>query len=412
MSNAVLDDNLRRIFHRCAPPRLTEADLDRALARFEGRKSRAPALAAAAAAILLIGVMSWFAVTPPTPAQEKAADIERLIAELASPETREKARSQLIAIGVPALGPLERALYHENPDVRVESQAITKTLRRAAEIQPSLAFVRAAIKIARARWVARDFTDFVHAIHQAFDPNVPSNFRYVPRKTIAENYDTREGKEKLTPDMVAELERNDGVLFLDDKNRLTDFGETVIFTLPDKVGWTAYVVVGLQYFNLDGRMNRGVNVAEGEVEAYFQASTLAPQPGGGLKIVDADLKSNIGQMLKKGDILRAVNDAPLTTLEDLRPHAGPGKAFPLTIDRDGKVFSIRINVLENLKPLRELDARTQFNRAEAALAKDPAKALQLYKELLSRYGSTSLVKEEKAVIEKRIAELEAKPKQK
>ena len=37
MSNDVLDENLRRLFARCAP-RLTADDLDRALTRFEGRR--------------------------------------------------------------------------------------------------------------------------------------------------------------------------------------------------------------------------------------------------------------------------------------------------------------------------------------------------------------------------------------
>jgi hypothetical protein len=356
-------------------------------------------------------VMSWLALSPPTtPAQEKPQDIDRLIAELGSPETRENAKTKLIAIGTPALAPLDRALYHENPDVRVESQTITRILRRAAEIQPALAFVRAAIKIARARWAARDFTDFERAVRDAFDPNAPTTFSYVPRKTVGDVFD---GRDVLTRDMIAALDRNDGILFLHPGGVPTDFGPNCLFTLPDKVGWTAYVIVGLQGLNLDGRANRNVNVAEGEADAYFRACTLAPQPGGGLKVVDADLKTNIGQMLKKGDLLRAVNGAPVATLEDLRPlsEVGPD-SVGLTIDRDGKVFDLRIRVLRTAifkKPTSETEARALFDAAERALAAEPDKALKLYKELLARYGATELVSKAKRIyLEERIADLEAK----
>src|SRR6185436_4285499 len=122
----MLDDNCRRLLKACTPPRLTEADLDRALARFEGRRRPAPPHArvvAAAAAVLLIAVLLvWPSTpTPATPAQTSPDDIAQLIKDLGSPEKREKATARLIAIGPPALPPLERALYHEDPEIRVQS---------------------------------------------------------------------------------------------------------------------------------------------------------------------------------------------------------------------------------------------------------------------------------------------------
>jgi len=402
MSHLVLDENLRRLF-KCCAPRLTADDLDRAFARFEGRRRPAPtharAVAVAAAVLLLAGVLSWVALSPPpkaagAPAQESPEEIARLIADLgaASPEVREKAKNRLVAIGSDALGPLQRAIYHEDPEVRVQAQAVAKVIRRAEEIRPALAYIGAAVKIARARWTARNFADLESAVVEAFDPEEVGNVHYVARKTVGTTFYQgrgQGGRDSLTPEIAAALDRGNGILCLDPKGNILDLGPICIFTLPDRAGWSAYVTVELPKPDPDDQgLTFRIMVENGAAEPLFKAATLTPQPGGGLKIVDMDLKNDFGKALKNGDILRTLNGKPVTAIEDLRPLFEPSSQMAvLSIDRDGKVFSAGILAVTRIviKPsAAELDANKTFVQAQKAFDSDPEKALQLYRELLTK----------------------------
>jgi hypothetical protein len=410
MSNSSLDENLRRLFDRCTP-RLTADDLDRALARFEGRRRpaapHARVLAAAAAAVLVGCLLGWLALSPsrkPTagPAQQTSPEeIARLIADLgaAAPEVREKAQKQLVAIGPAALGPLERAIYHENPEVRVASQNVVTIVRRAEEIRPTLEFNRAAIKIARARWTARSFTDLEVAVTEAFDPDEPPTVHYVPRKSVGTSFEMgRDGgdKDRLTPEIVAALDRGDGIVYLDGKGKPVDLGPLCLFTLPDKVGWSAYVIADLMKRDPEDVFFISVVVAEGEGDLAFQAEGLAPRPEGGLKILDVSPNGTFARVFKKGDVLLSVNGKAPAGLRDLEPLcvAAP-KPVVLMIERDGKVFPAGVRVLARIviKPsaTMEQEAQAAFEQAEKAYDQDPKLALRLYGELLTKYSGTEFL---------------------
>lgn len=426
MSTDVLDENVRRIFRRCTP-RLTGDDLDRAFARFEGRRRAAPGharvVAAAAAAFLLAGVLGWLALSPPrpattTPAQAQPQDVDRLIADLGSvtPEVREKAKNRLVALGAAALAPLERAIYHEDPEVRINSQIVAKTIRRAEEIRPTLAFIRTAVKIARARWAKRDFTNLEAVVTDAFDPEGFGSYRYIPRKTVGAAFDNN----TLTPEIVAALDRNDGIVYLDPKGDVLDLGPLCLFTLPDKVGWSAYVMVGLLKHDAEENGLLCIfAVPDGEGDVIFQPEGVAFQPGGGLKIVgDLDPKSNFSKVFHKGDILRTINGKAPAGFRDLDPLcvASPLRTI-VSVDRDGKLYSVGVSVIMKVaikpSPKGELEAKDFFEHAEQALAGDPAVALRLYTEFLTKYAAADfLTKERKATVRERIATLKENLKEK
>jgi len=419
----ILDDNCRRLLRTCTPPRLTEADLDRALARFEGRRRPAPAhgrVVAAAAAVLLIAVLLVWP-SPPTPTipatQATPDDIAQLIKDLGAPETREKAAARLIAIGPPALAPLERALYHEDPEIRVQSQAVAKIVRRGHEIRPTVDFVLAAIKIVRTRWSARDFTDFDKAVVEAFHPEVPDQVRYVPRRTIEEFFDTQlpgvkmvpAKKDALTPALVAALEKNDGLVFVGRGGAPVDLSEIVLFTLPDKVGWSAYVVLhvggietaveGLRYQHASSEEDLGL---------FVRLPLFTPREGGGLTVGALDPKSPLAAFFRKGDLLRTLDDKPLAAPKDLAPMAERGY-HTLAMERQGKPFLIEMRcaarVLLKLSPKAEPEAQRLLELADQTWPTNPDRALELYTDFIARFGGSELyTKERRAQILDRMAE--------
>jgi hypothetical protein len=441
MTSPILDDNLRRLLQSCIP-RVSDADLDRAFARFEGRRRPAPAASralAGLAAVLVLGLLGWLALSaPPKPAgpgapQASPEDIARLINDLgsATPELREKAKTRLVALGALALGPLDRALYHEDPEVRIQSQAIARQLRRRAEVQPSTAFVRAAVKIVRARWVARDFGDFEQCVRDAFDPEQPFYVHYVPRKSVDGSFDTflndgqrmsfnsiRGMKDLLTPAMVAALDQDDGILFLDPHGEIRDLAEGCVFTLPDRVGWSAYVVVCLSEIRVPGAVLATYVCEKSQPLAFFRSATFSSQPGGGLKLGDLDATyADMARVLRKGDVLRALNGTPLDAVPDLLRLAEQASGtLRLTLERDGKVFSIEIKMLERVilirtGPKAEAEAKALYEEAETLFAENPPRALENYRKLLSEYSRTEFVsKGKKSSIEERIAALKEKKK--
>ncbi|HVE42294.1 MAG TPA: PDZ domain-containing protein [Planctomycetota bacterium] len=442
MTNPVLDDNLRRLFRSCTP-RLSEEDLERAYARFEGRRRPAPRhgrVLAGVAALLVLGLLGWLARSAPprpmtpaaTPQQNSPDDIARLIADLgsASPELREKAKNRLVAMGPDALGPLERALYHEDPEIREQSQAVAKLARRHGEIQSSLAFVRAAVKIVRAHWSARDFTDINKVVDDAFDPQPPVFVHYAPRKSVGDAFDIpRESGQtlnirglmihgdgnRLTPAMIAALDQGDGILYLSPKGTMVDLSEFSVFTLPDKVGWSAYVVVAIPELADPEPFLLNLACQEGELSEFSMAATLAPRPGGGVKLSDFDPRpSRVAKAFKKGDVVRSVNNTPVNAAADLVRLAvqPPGKVM-MTVDRDGKVFNVQFQILRAVivlktGPKAEADAKKIFEEAENLLAENPKHALELYQQLQAEYMKTEISTTKKIHIEERIAQLKSK----
>jgi hypothetical protein len=446
MTNPVLDDNLRRLLQRSSP-RLSEEDLDRAFARFEGRRQPVPRhgrVLASIAAALLLGLLGWLALhaplRPATPGAQEPGKKEspelvaRWIADLgsASPEVREKAKERLLAMGPSALAPLEQALYHEDPEVRVQSQVVARVVRRRAEIQGSLAFVRAAVRIVRAHWSARDFTDISAVVRDAFDPEVPTLVHYVPRKSVGDAFDmarkpleiqgvhdlvATHDADALTPAQVAALDKDDGILFLGDKAAIRDLSGICLFTLPDKAGWSAYVVVGVpELANPNDPFVLAIACAQGDLADFFDAVRLTPQPGGGVKLseVDPDF-SRLGKTLKKGDVVRALDGTPTNAAPELLRLADrPGGSHPMTVDRDGKVFTLEFKILERayiLKtgPKAEEEAKKLFEEAENLLSSNRRRALEIYQQLAATYSKTEFVSTaKKASIEERIAEIKAK----
>jgi hypothetical protein len=441
MTTPVLDDNLHRLFRSCTPPRLSDDDVERAFARFEGRRRPAPRqsrILAGVAAALLLGLLGWLALsTPPRPEgpatpQQSPEDVARWIAELgsASPEVREKATERLLTLGSAALTPLERALYHEDPEVRVQSQAVAKVIRRRTEIQGSLAFVRAAVKIVRARWSARDFTDFSALVNNAFDPEQPGLIHYVPRKSIGDVFDLLRDpaqahllpgmkvsgdRDSLTPALVAALDKGDGILFLDAACRQADLATSCVFTLPDKVGWSAYVVVGLPNLAIPGGLVLETACAQGELADFFDAATLAPEARGGVKLTEVSPNyARLVGIIKKGDVLRSLNGSPTNSVPELLRLADGPVVGTLVLDRDGKELAVQIKILQRsyiLKtgPKAEEQAMKLFEEAESIRGENRSRALEIYRELMATYSKTEFVAVAKKIfIEERIAEIKAK----
>src|SRR4030095_14445429 len=81
---------------------------------------------------------------------------------------------------------------------------------------------------------------------------------YVPKKTVDATFDAGRdaagnglqkpwpgARDTLTREMVDALNQEGGTIFVNHPQTLTDLSPVCVFTLPDKVGWSAYVVVGL-----------------------------------------------------------------------------------------------------------------------------------------------------------------------
>jgi hypothetical protein len=219
----------------------------------------------------------------------------------------------------------------------------------------------------------------------------------------------------LTPALLAALDKDNGILFLAGKAEISDLSELCVFTLPDKVGWSAYVVVGIPGLAVPDPIFINVSCAVGELADLFYGVRLTPQAAGGVKLSEVDPQSRLAKTLKKGDVVRALNGTPTNAAPELLRLAElpPGKAT-MILDRDGKVFTIQIHVLVKaiiLKtgPKAEADAKKIFEEAEKLLAENPKGALDLYQQLLAEYLRTEFVsKQWKTIIEERLAQLKSK----
>lgn len=354
----ILEDNVRQLMRRCAPP----VDVERALRRFESRREPRGRGLAAAAAIGLIALTLWLAVPSKpavVPAQEKPADLARLISELASetPGVRAEAERKLLAIGAPVLEDLDRAFYHEIAEVRVKSKELAEIIRRRAAIEPYVAFVQASVRIARKRWIARDFKDIEAMVQDAFSP-AAVNVRYVPMKVIEEKGRRKEGV--LLPGVAAALDAGPGIVFLDamEPGRMVEFGSGCLFTLPDKVGWSAYVGVVFSddfdpSFSPRPRLNCYQTLTTEQWTTVWKGLRLEAHAAGSAQVTAPGTYGNRAPMLLPGDILRELN-GKRGSLEEARalfsavpaaPREGAAPAVTVTVDREGKIFDLACTLL-------------------------------------------------------------------
>jgi len=226
----------------------------------------------------------------------------------------------------------------------------------------------------------------------------------VPRKAVGDLFEAIQvlpgKKDQLTTFLVAELERNDGILFVEPGGNVADLSPFLIFTLPDKVGWSAYVVAkmgGLQDPVTALQVAFSVYEEDGGV---FLKRALVPHPGGGMEVARLDPKTPFANILKKGDLLRSPDLARI----------GDAGQYVLTVERQGKPFTLELRVLQ--RPVLKLvgpsaqEAQGVLEAADAAWAANNDKALELYTTVLSRYnGSELLTKERRVQILDRIATL-------
>ncbi len=321
------------------------------------------------AAVALIALL-------PSPAQEGRVatpqEIDRLIADLGaeSADLQLDARKKLRALGVAALPALRKAVYHEIPDVRVEAQALARLVREDIELEAALAPVRRAVEKIRELWKARDFDDLEQAAREAFRSLSPGTVRYVPRKEIARAFRVglREGDtDTLTAELSAALDR-DGLVCVDPQGKIRPSSNLILFTLPDKTGWSAYLVVQVAWAlsaapaapaapesfksrllaSADNRQVWGMDPNEIDwIEAHRDRIldgnlTLSSHPGGGVRIdqvAPGSLPAARG--LQAGDIVRDLNGQPLSKVDDIRtffrdPAFRQQSGLRITIERAGK----------------------------------------------------------------------------
>ena len=314
-----------------------------------------------------------------------AQDVDRLIQDLGRDDVsaRGDAWKALVDVGEPALPPLRKALYHEEPDVRVQAKELVKAIQRKLALKPFLDPILASIGKVRARWKARDFDDLEAAAREAFQPTELLYFHYVPKKEIGARLESDSGcaagggfrplqpgglRDLLTPAIAQALDGGPGVVFLNARLQSTDVSDVILFTLPDRTGgWSAYGVVrvagappaaqkGVVFAadrfrsrllaSADSRQVWGLDEDEIDwVRANFDEIlaahvTLAPQAGGGLRVnavAPGGIAASRGFLA--GDLIRDLNGQPLNTVADLKAMVdGIGKqnGARFTVERGGK----------------------------------------------------------------------------
>lgn len=323
-------------------------------------------------------LIALFLGSVPQAAQEPASDeIQRLIDDLGAEaaDARLDARKRLRAIGGPAVHPLKKAFYHENPDVRVEAMALWKIIRSDLEIQASLMPVRDAVRRVRDRWKARDFDDLEAVAREAFKGLDPHIVHYVPKKEIGGRFQAglREGTaDALTTDLEEALGREEGLVCVDPEGKRVPYSNVVLFSLPDRKGWSAYMVVQVrgagpartpQNFKsqlLASAEMRQVWGLDPDEIAWLDANAeliltrdlqLKPHSSGGLKIDRVEpgsFPANRG--LQAGDIVRDLNGTPVNAVKDLWAFLGSAAlrksgALRVTLEREGKPFLLEFRPL-------------------------------------------------------------------
>lgn len=314
---------------------------------------------------------------PGPPAGESLAEMNRLINELASDEQadREAARKRLLALGFRALGELDRALYHENADVRIRAGELSREIREHLEYDPLLAFVRTAVELVRKHWIARDFAKIESMVADAFSPMLLKHVpHYVPKRVVFDpSRDLASvmsangtGEDFLSKAVADELDKEAGMVYLEfpTKDRVggtfRDWG-TLFFTLPDRKGWSAYVVVDLPSPADFREKNCTVDTLWGRW-TMFGASLQLEGLAKGILVTGAgtaDFWAPETALLKSGDLVREVNGKPASNVGDVRSlFENPPSVIEnargrlagrdvrsITVDRNGKLFSARIQLI-------------------------------------------------------------------
>jgi hypothetical protein len=344
----ILEDNVRQLFRRCVP----RPDVDRALARFESRGAvpRGRRLVAAAA-IAFVALTLWLAVPRRDPAPVPAQDVRQLINDLGSEkaEVRDAANRRLLALGPAALEELDKALYHEIPDVRVKTKELAVAIRERARLEPYLSFTRSSARTVRKRWIARDFKDVDAMAGEAFSPAMVG-CRYVPKKTIGAGFKADAGSEMITPAIAAGLDVEPGVVYIDEHSgKIAEFGTICLLSLPDKVGWSAYLILDLA--GLDPaqgpRVSVTLQVSPDEFAALGKSLRLESHAGGGAMVLTR-LTDRYGRsVLEAGDIVRQL-DGKATGVDEVQALFGvkpaPKAYHYLTVERGEKAFDVRLKL--------------------------------------------------------------------
>ena len=309
-----------------------------------------------------------------------AQDIGRLIEDLGRDDVtaRGEAWKALADAGEPAVPALRKALYHEEPEIRVQAKEILKAIQKKLALKPVLDPLVAAVAKVRARWTARDFDDLESVVREAFPS--PGYVHYVPKKEIGPRMESDSGgpagggfkplvgtggaRDVLTLPIAQALDL-DGLVFLDGRLQKTEVSDVLLFTLPDRQGWTAYVVVKVSgpppaarkglVFVADQFNSRLLAAAEsrqvwgidpGEIEwaranldailsghASFEAAA-----GGGLRtsfVLPGGILAARG--LQAEDVIRDINGQPVNSMDDLRSALKAAETgLRVTITRAGK----------------------------------------------------------------------------
>ncbi len=350
-------------------------------------------------AILLLGAPVQSGSLDASPAQdartrEAVEEARRLVPDLGSTdgEAKERARARLEAIGKPALEVLERALYPEEPEVRYQAKELLKAIRWAVQVESRVAPVREGVRRTRERWAARDFKEIGEAAREAFRPLELAFVHYAPKLEVGDRLetDTEEGprgfrpfdrtggrRDLLTAEVVRALDKNDGLVFLGEAREPVDRSDVFNFTLPDRKGWSAWLVVqlvsrkdgrpaaasyrGERYrsrllASSESRLVWGIDPDEADwASANFEAALAAqlrvsPQARGVRLDEVASGSLFHARGLLAGDLVRDLNGQAVRSLEDVRailvsPASKGRTGLRLGLEREGRSLVLEYRVL-------------------------------------------------------------------
>ena len=314
-----------------------------------------------------------------------AQDVGTWIEDLGRDDVTAKGEAwkALDAAGEAALPALRKALYHENPEIRVQAKEILKSIQKRMAVAPAVEQVRKAVAKLRARWAARDFDDLEIAAREAFAPRALQHVQYVPKKEIGPRLESESGgppgggfrplqtggaRDVLTREIADALDGRDGLVFLDASRRVTELSDVLLATLPDRDGkWSAYVVLRVAPIpsspvpatsyrgdafksrllaSTDNRAVWGVDMAELDwvqanlEEVLTRHVTLVPAPAAGLRVASL-LQGGVphARGVLEGDVVRELNGQPVSTVAELRlalQKLGDAQGLRIAVERDGK----------------------------------------------------------------------------
>ena len=268
-----------------------------------------------------------------------------------------------------AIEPLERAIYHANPEIRPIARDLSRDLRKNAGLQDILRFVRASVAKVRTRWEARDFKDLESETRKAFEP-VPLRYvHYAPRKKIGDHLETDDQENKvgfkpydpsggsedlLTENVASALNKEGGITFIavNDGEQPTyeraksaaRQSDVLMFTLPDKEGWSSYIVVQVQndFFVPAEGVVFHVELTRLTWTSLPEHLKVTPDVAGGVRIDQFAAPGTSQGFLRVGDRVRTVNGSTVGTESDFKKALADQPYLRLDIDRDGKAFTVEV----------------------------------------------------------------------